>query len=317
MLVAHGSRDPAAVTAIRALGRAVASARPGLEVRTAYLEHSLPRPEQVLAALAGEGRAAPVVVPLLLTAAFHGRVDLPGVLAGAGGPPVVVTDVLGPVAGVVPRQLVAALLRRLAATRPGRLDAVVLAAAGTRYATARRTVTQAARAFGRELGLPCRVGYASAAGPTPAEAVTVLRREGARRVGVAAYFLAPGQLYRAAADPARAAGAVAVAAPLGATAELADLVLARIDRAVSRRSGRALSGQRKGPGEDSPGPHRWPARSERVGTDADAAVTLESAPFLFTHPAPHTGILSALERPAEALGGHGTALADRLGLLDL
>jgi sirohydrochlorin ferrochelatase len=273
VLVAHGSRDPAAAATIRALGRAVAAARPGLDVRTAYLDHCLPRPDQVLAALAGAGRTAAVVVPLLLTHAFHGRVDLPTVLAGAPGPPARVTDVLGPVAGQVPPQLVAALRRRLraaqtagvrigagaasgaAAGRAVRLDAVVLAAAGTRDAAARRTVAQAARALGASLGLPCRVGYASAAGPTPGEVTALLRRQGAQRVAVAAYFVAPGRLYRLAADSARDAGAVTVAAPLGAAPELADLVVARIDGALrdeTRSDGRG-AGQQKGPGVEISG----------------------------------------------------------------
>lgn len=269
VLVAHGSRDPAAAATIRALGRAVAAARPGLDVRTAYLDHCLPRPDQVLAALAGAGRTAAVVVPLLLTHAFHGRVDLPTVLAGASAPPAWVTDVLGPVAGQVPPQLVAALRRRLraaqtagvgigagaAAGRAVRLDAVVLAAAGTRDAAARRTVAQAARALGASLGLPCRVGYASAAGPTPGEATALLRRQGAQRVAVAAYFVAPGRLYRLAADSARDAGAVTVAAPLGAAPELADLVVARVDGALrdeNRSDGRG-AGQQKGPGVEISG----------------------------------------------------------------
>lgn len=252
VLVAHGSRDPAAVATVQALGRAVTHARPGLEVRVAYLDHSLPRPDQALAALAEAGRTPAVVVPLLLTDAFHGRVDLPASLAAVGGAPAPVTDVLGPVAGQVPPELLAALRRRLhAALRAsshagaGPVDAVVLAAAGTRDAAARRTVEQAARALGATLKVPCRVGYASAAGPTPAEAVAALRRAGAVRVAMAAYFVAPGRLYRQAAGAAQEAGAVAAAAPLGAAAEVVDLIVARIDRALWQWCD---SGQRKGPG---------------------------------------------------------------------
>jgi sirohydrochlorin ferrochelatase len=84
------------------------------------------------------------------------------------------------------------------------------------------------------LGVPCRAGYASAAGPTAGEVASALRAAGARRVAVAAYFLATGRLYRTAAESARAAGAVAVAAPLGAARELAHLILARLDHPAVR-----------------------------------------------------------------------------------
>jgi sirohydrochlorin ferrochelatase len=232
VLVAHGSADRRAAAMTRALVRAVAAARPGLDVRPAYLDHAGPRPGDVLAAMAGLGHQRAAVVPLLLTAAYHGRVDLPAVLAAARSEglalPVRMTDVLGPVGGVTPAPLVAALRRRLAETGTG-YDAVVLAAAGTRDARARATVSQAAVALGEALEVPCLPGYASASAPTAGEAVTRLRAAGARRVAAAAYFLATGRLYRTAMDSARAAGAVAVAAPLADAPEVAHLVLSRLD----------------------------------------------------------------------------------------
>jgi sirohydrochlorin ferrochelatase len=212
-----------------------------LDVRTAYLDHAGPRPGEVLHACAAIGHDRAAVVPALLTCAYHGRVDLPQVLAeaAAGGLtlPVRITDVLGPVGGVVPAPLLAGLRRRLSevAGSPdphfGRYDAVVLAAAGTRDAAARSTVDEAAAALGGMLGVPCRAGFASGSGSTAGEAVAALRAGGARRVAFAAYFLATGRLYRAAVSSARAAGVVAVAEPLGAARELAHLVLARLDAA--------------------------------------------------------------------------------------
>lgn len=234
VLVAHGSADPRAAATTRALARAVAAARPGLDVRPAFLDHAGPRLGQVLAALASAGHAGAVAVPLLLTSAYHDRVDLPAVLAEARAAglrmPVRVAGVLGPAGGVVPAPLLAALRHRLAAVSSG-YDAVVLAAAGTRDPAARATVAATATGLSDTLGVPCRPGYASAAAPTVGEAVAALRADGGRRVAAAAYFLAPGRLYAAAAGSARAAGAVTVAAPLGAARELAHLVLARLDAA--------------------------------------------------------------------------------------
>jgi sirohydrochlorin ferrochelatase len=236
LLVAHGSADPAAATSTRALAAAVAAARPGWAVDAAYLEHTLPRPPDVLWRLAGTGCPGVVVVPLLLTDAYHGRVDLPAVLARARRAglrlPVQLGGPLVPVAGAVPAPLVAGLRRRLRQARPagpGRYDAVVLAAAGTRDPAARATVDAVAGRLSDALGVPCLAGYASAATPTPAGAVTRLRAAGAHRVAVAAYFLARGRLYRSAADGARRAGAVAVAPPLADAPELVSLIVARLD----------------------------------------------------------------------------------------
>ncbi|MGN9906431.1 sirohydrochlorin chelatase [Phytohabitans sp. LJ34] len=235
LLVVHGSRDPRAARATRALVRAVAAARPGVDVRASYLDHTLPRPGQVLSGLEAAGHHRVTLVPLLLTAAFHGRVDVPEVLRAARAAglrvPVAVADVLGPSAGdPVDDSLLAGLRRRLAAAGSG-FDAVVLAAAGTRDAAARQTVVRAASALGESLGVPATVAYASAASPTGAEAVAELRAAGAERIGVAAYFLAPGLLYDTVVTSALDAGAVAAAQPLEGAFELARLVLARADAA--------------------------------------------------------------------------------------
>lgn len=263
VLVAHGSRDPRAAYATEALTRAVAAAQPGLVVRASYLDHGPPRPGPVLAELEAAGHRQAVLVPLLLTAAYHGRVDIPETVAAARaaglGIPVRVAEVLGPTGDGVDPRLLTGLCRRLAEAlteagqpageagqptapvsrlgRPDRgdraVDGVVLAAAGTRDAAARRTVVEVAEALGAVLDVPTRVGYASAAPPSTGVAVAELSAAGARRVAVASYFLAPGRLYGMAMDSARRSGVVALAAPLGDAPELARLVLARAAAAVA------------------------------------------------------------------------------------
>jgi sirohydrochlorin ferrochelatase len=246
VLVAHGSRDPRAAQATRALTRAVAVARPDWDVRASYLDHSGPRPVAVLGNLEAAGHRRAVLVPLLLTSAYHGRVDVPAVVAAARAAglrlDVDISDVLGPRGGRVDPLLLTALTRRLdeAGCGPTRsvfgggspgsgFDAVVLAAAGTRDSGARSTVGRAAAALSARLRVPCRVAWASAAPPAAGVAVARLRAAGATRVGLAAYFLAPGLLYDATVAAARAAGAVGVAEPLGDVPELARLVLSRVD----------------------------------------------------------------------------------------
>jgi sirohydrochlorin ferrochelatase len=224
-LVAHGSRDPRARAATEALSRAVADAHPEWEVHAAYLDHAGPRPLDVLTWLEAAGHRRAVLVPLLLTAAYHGKVDVPAVVTDARTAglrlAVDVTDVLGPISPL----LLDGLIRRLP---DAGLDAVVLAAAGTRDAAARATVADAAVALGARLGVPCTVAYASASPPTGAEAVQSLQAAGARRIGVAGYFLAPGRLHDGVVASAVSAGAVAVADPLGDAPELVRLIEARV-----------------------------------------------------------------------------------------
>jgi sirohydrochlorin ferrochelatase len=178
------------------------------------------------------GHRSAVVVPLLLTAAFHGRVDLPGVIDRAvhGGLSLRVrtTDVLGPVGGVVPALLLAALRRQLPAVDA---DGVVMLAAGTRDELARHTVDVAAAALGQQLGLPCRAAFASGSPVTGAVAVSALRSQGCASVVMSSYFLATGKLHETAVASAASAGAlVPPAPPLGGALDLARLVVARIGR---------------------------------------------------------------------------------------
>jgi sirohydrochlorin ferrochelatase len=235
VLVAHGSADPRAAVATRALAAAVGAI-------PSYLDHAGPRPGNVLGDVERAGHRSAVLVPLLLTAAYHGRVDIPGVLAAARADgltlDVAVTEALGPVRGAVPVELLNGLRRLLPA---GRLDGVVLAAAGTRDAAARATIDLAAARLGAMLGVPCVAGYASAAHPTPGEAVAALRARGARRVALSAYFLAPGRLYDAAVRSAGAAGAIVAAPPLSAAPDLVRLVNRRITETTATATATAAA----------------------------------------------------------------------------
>ena len=78
----------------------------------------------MLSSLARAGHRSAVVVPLLFTAAYHGRVDIPTAVAAAPLD-VTVADVLGPVDGVVPPELLDALAARLwTLNRRATLDAL-------------------------------------------------------------------------------------------------------------------------------------------------------------------------------------------------
>jgi sirohydrochlorin ferrochelatase len=250
--VAHGSRDPRAAATVDELvglvrrraaaygfagtsALAGASALAGLTVRAAYLGHAAPSPGQLLDALP----SGPVVVlPLLLTAAYHSKTDLPAALRAAstrrGGRLCIgYGQPLGP-----HPLLIAALERRLAeagvpAGEPG--TSVVLAAAGSSDPAACAEVAALAARWRAQRGWRDVVpGYASAAGPDPAAAVAALRAGGARRVVVASYLLAPGRFAAQIRDQTLAAGAAAVSGVLGAAPELADIVLHRYTAALAQ-----------------------------------------------------------------------------------
>ena len=245
MAVAHGSRDPRAAATIEELlglvrARAASRGLAGLAVGPAYLGHAPPSPAQVLSALPG----GPVVVlPLLLTGAYHSQTDLPAALRAAregGGLQIRYGDPLGP-----HPLLVTALERRLAeagvpAGDPG--TSVVLAAAGSGDPRARAAVARLAARWRALRGWRDVVpAYASAALPSPTGAVSALLADGARRVAVASYLLAPGRFAALVSEQALAAGAAAVSAPLGAAPELADIVLSRYAAACAGRAAAAAA----------------------------------------------------------------------------
>ncbi|MBB2911766.1 sirohydrochlorin ferrochelatase [Streptosporangium becharense] len=233
--VAHGSRDPRAAATVEDLLDLVRRQRPDVPVRTAYLDHA---PPTLAMALSGVSEAA--VLPLLLTEAYHSRVDIPGALAEAASRHPRLRAYRGATLGPHPL-LVAALERRLAeagvtAGDPG--TAVVLVSAGSSDARANATVSGIAHGWAARRGWwSVTAAYASAAGPTPQEAVLRLRRSGASRVVVAPYLLAPGHFADKIRRETLAAGADAVSDVLGAAPELATVLLERYGQAVHTGSG--------------------------------------------------------------------------------
>ena len=259
--VAHGSKDPRAAATVSELlavvaARAAHATFGGVDVRAAFLDHCAPSLPQVLGALGG-GRPRPgnrqcIVVPLLLTAAYHSKSDIPAQLAAASGAAagsaadggaldVRCADTLGPhpllLAGLERRLREAGVAVDSAADRAR--TAVVLAAAGSSDPAANATIADLAAGWQRDRGWRAVVpAYASAAGPSPAEAVTHVD-PGRGPVVVATYLLAPGYFADKIRLGAVEAGASAVSGVLGAAPEVADLVLARYRAAAALAEGGA------------------------------------------------------------------------------
>ncbi len=228
--LAHGSRDPRSTATVNALVSEVRKLRPDLRIEPAFLDLAKPTLDRAVAKLERAGFDEIVVVPLLLTEAFHAKVDVPTAVAAAAeahpGVRLRATSVLG----LETRFLEVLDLRMreaLKAARVRELDALVLAAAGSSDALANQSVARLARIWGARHKLPVVAAYASAAPPATGEAVRAFRFEGRRHIAVASLFLAPGNLCDRAAELALEAGAVAVSEPLGAHPEIARTILAR------------------------------------------------------------------------------------------
>lgn len=221
VLVAHGSRDPRALSTVRALQDRVRALRPGLPVHLGHIELNEPLLPDTLAAL-GDARA--VLVPLLLGRGHHVKRDIPRTAAAARartrvaaplGPHPLLADTLG-----------TRLLEAGWRSRPA--SAVILAAAGSRDPESRADTDRTAGLLAARLGVPVLPAYASAAAPTVPEAVAALRAKGRRHIAVASYFTAPGRF----ATQCAADAPWIASAPLGAHAAMAELVVHRYEQAL-------------------------------------------------------------------------------------
>ncbi|NEB12212.1 sirohydrochlorin chelatase [Streptomyces coelicoflavus] len=232
VVVAHGSRDPRALSTVRALLDRVRALRPALPVHLGHLELNAPLLPDTLTAL-GAGPA--VLVPLLLTRGHHVKRDIPDTVAASPAR----TRVAAPL-GPHPL-LVDALHARLTEAgwpaHPAPDHAVVLASAGSRDPESRADSSRTAALLATRLGVPVVPAYASAATPTVPEAVRALTVRGYRRVAVASCFTAPGRF----ATQCMAAAPWIVSEPLGTQRSMAHLLLHRYDRA------RGIGGEKNAP----------------------------------------------------------------------
>jgi sirohydrochlorin ferrochelatase len=201
--------------------------RPGLDVRLAFCELNRPGLVDVL----GDCRDA-VVTPLLLASAYHARVDIPAQIARSGAD-VAQADALGedPRLISVLRQRV----RDLGVSRRDERVGVLVAAIGSSDPRANaRTRQVAPHLLAGTSWAGATTAFVTRPEPSLAEAAGRLRRQGAARVVIAPWFLAPGLLPDRVRDFARSAG-LELAQPLGAHRLVAETVLDRFDRALGSR----------------------------------------------------------------------------------
>lgn len=220
VLLAHGSPDPRHSTGVETLAANVRELPSHRTVHTAYLDHHAPTPRDLGGAL---GERA-VVVPVLLTPAFHAKVDVPAAVQqiAASGTVVELAAPLGP-----HHLLLDGVEELLAAegVSPSATTAVLLYAAGSSDGAALATVGRTLEDHPRSAWGPWGVA-ALDGGSTVDQFLRTLPDEVERTVAVS-FTVAEGILRDRMAQHCGRAGVTMVPGALAQTAAVAELVLER------------------------------------------------------------------------------------------
>lgn len=228
VLLAHGSPDPRHAQGVEALATHVRALVPHRPVHTAYLDHHPPSPKDAGVALGSHA----VVVPVLLTPAFHAKVDVPTAvddLAEVSGSQVLVAAPLGP------HELLLDAAEELLAAQgisPDPTTAVLLYAAGSSDSDAVATVGRTLAEHPREGWGPWRV--AALEGGSTIEQVLRRLPDEVERTVVVSFMVAEGILRDRMAQHCGRAGVSMVAGALAQTSAVAQLVLERADNVLAR-----------------------------------------------------------------------------------
>ncbi len=223
VLLAHGSPDPRHARGVETLADHVRTLAPDRPVHTAYLDHHAPSPSETAAELGSRA----VVVPVLLTPAYHAKVDVPAAvdrMIADSGAEVDVADALGP-----HHLLLDAAEELLAAQgiEPDPSTAVVLYAAGSSdseaVATVGQTIADHPRAGWGRWGVAALDG-----GATMEQVLRTMPDEVERTVAVS-FMVAEGILRDRMAQHCGRAGVSMVPGTLAQTGAMAQLVLERAD----------------------------------------------------------------------------------------
>ena len=246
LIVGHGTRSDAGVAEFTRLTGQVRDRAAGQvpAVDGGFIELSRPSVADAVARLVSPEAGGPrpiVAVPLVLTAAGHGKGDIPAALARELARHPGLSYSYGRPLGPHPvlQEIMAARIDATLAGAPRRDVHVVLAARGSTDPDANAEIAKVARLLWEGRGYAgmefCFISLAEPSVPAALERAALL---GARHIVVAPYFLFSGVLPDRVAAQSRefAAGhrglRVDVAGLIGACAELTGLVLARYDEAL-------------------------------------------------------------------------------------
>lgn len=212
ILLGHGSRDPRASDAMRSFVVELRDHAMHHTVEIAFLDHNRPTLQEAVDALP-VAESDVVVVPMLLSQAFHAKSDVPAAITALRTHKRVrVADPVGSVD---------ALALSAASGLPG---PYVLAFSGTSDPLAQRDLASLAERVGAATATPVTVGYVTQAVP---DVPTAIAESGAG--GVICYTLFPGMFTDRIAQAAAEAG-IPCSQPLWRHEALAHAVLEVVGR---------------------------------------------------------------------------------------
>jgi sirohydrochlorin cobaltochelatase len=246
LIVGHGTRSAAGVAEftqfVTRVGASAGSRIPAVD--GGFIELARPSVADAVTRLTSGAVPGPrpaVAVPLVLTAAGHGKGDIPAALARELARHPGLSFRYGRPLGPHPvlQDLLETRIDAALAGASRRDTHVVLVGRGSTDPDANAEVAKVARLLWEGRGYPAvEYSFISLARPSVPEALDRARRLGARRIVVVPYFLFSGVLPDRVTTQSRAFAAghsgldVRVAGLIGGCAELAGLVLGRYDEAL-------------------------------------------------------------------------------------
>jgi sirohydrochlorin cobaltochelatase len=241
LVVGHGSRDPRGAGEFHELVALVRKRAPNLAVEGGFIELSRPPISECVERLVEGGFHRVAAVPLMLLAAGHAKDDIPATLVREKVRHPEVTFEYGRALGIRP-ELLELMDERISAAVPEvekEETAVLVVGRGSSDPDANSDLAKVSRLFYEGRPYPAvEPAYVSMTRPSVAEGLERLRKLGARRVVVFAYFLFTGVLEERIREQA---GGFADANPgvevryagyLGPHGRVADLVLERYGEAL-------------------------------------------------------------------------------------
>lgn len=225
VLVADGPDDSAVNDSLAGITRSLQAFRPDLRIHLARLGGVSPSLPSVIDRLVSDDVGEVVLVPLdLVSAAEHVSEydDFPH----SSDIHVVVSRPVGPASEVlnILDERVREALHRGGALE---IDGLVLAAPAGADVRGTSLLARRARQWSTHHRLPVQLAVDEGDGRSTATAVASLRAQGRRHIAVGSLYLTPTPAYQAHLQGAMRAGAIAVTAPIGDTAHLRLLILAR------------------------------------------------------------------------------------------
>lgn len=230
VMVTRGSSDPSVAQVAHELRQGLRRLRPEIQTYCAFIDQNPPSVSQIIDQVAAAGIEEVALVPMQLTHAIEGSLQMDELLRKARtrypNQRFTLARPIGPELNLL-TILDQRLRTALSQARCLELDGLVLSAACTGDVRGSALLARRARQWSTHHRLPCLTAVADEGGPSVAQAIMSLRAQGRRHIAVGAFFLAADESYQAQSDLAFSYGAVAVSDPIGAAREVVDLVLAR------------------------------------------------------------------------------------------